>query len=119
MMFERPISQIEKDSVMTEHDDIDNWHILLSMGDLGRHISFKTTSKCKQRKSLFIMNKMDSTNKEKIMRIAWVITCKHDKREICKLNITIKTWAIRSVQSLEEFSMAGSKATKTIHTISE
>jgi len=41
-MFERPIPQNEKDSLVTKHDGIDNGCILLLMGDLCRHISSKT-----------------------------------------------------------------------------
>jgi len=50
---------------MTKQDDINNECILKLMRALGRHISLETAGKHKQCKLVFIIDKMDSTSKEK------------------------------------------------------
>ena len=59
------------------------------MKDLGIYISLEIVGRWKQYKLLFIMNKMGYINKDRITKVTWVITSKHDKRVVCQFTVTI------------------------------
>ena len=91
---------------------------MLLMRDLGKHINPKTAYRWKLYKSLFIMNKTGLTSEENITRITCVITCKHCKRVVRQLDVTIKTWTIYAYCIAKRVLNVQFKAAKALQTIS-